>query len=120
MARIIEVTPVYPILDGLALATVRSYAKDHGMKLAEALEKVILEWVELKRAQEAAKLPSTVGRPVFAKSACEHGLPRGGCAVCGEERIRREYEGLARITGRSIAELELDLTAPDPGLEVPA
>jgi len=33
------------------------------------------------------------------------------------ERNRREYEALARMTGRTIAEVEADLTAPDPGLE---
>jgi len=30
------------------------------------------------------------------------------------ERNRREYEALARMTGKSIAEVEADLTAPDP------
>ncbi len=34
--------------------------------------------------------------------------------VC--ERNKREYEGLAAMTGKSIAEIEADLTAPDPGL----
>jgi len=33
------------------------------------------------------------------------------------ERNRREYEALARMTGRTVAEVEADLTAPDPGLE---
>jgi len=33
------------------------------------------------------------------------------------ERNRREYEALVRMTGRTIAEVEADLTAPDPGLE---
>jgi len=33
------------------------------------------------------------------------------------ERNRREYEALARMTGLTIAEVEADLTAPDPGLE---
>ena len=33
------------------------------------------------------------------------------------ERNRKEYEALARMTGMSIAEVEADLTAPDPGLE---
>jgi len=33
------------------------------------------------------------------------------------ERNRRDYEALAAMTGKSITELEADLTAPDPGLE---
>lgn len=35
------------------------------------------------------------------------------------ERNRREYEGLAEMTGKTIAEIEEDLTAPDPGMEGP-
>jgi len=34
-----------------------------------------------------------------------------------QERNRREYEALARMAGKTIAEIEADLTAPDPGLE---
>jgi hypothetical protein len=35
------------------------------------------------------------------------------------ERNRKDYEALAAMTGRSIAEIEADLTASDPGLEEP-
>ena len=43
----------------------------------------------------------------------EHGLPYGCCAACASERIRREYEELARATGCTVEELDADLTAPD-------
>jgi len=38
--------------------------------------------------------------------------------VC--ERNRRDYETLARMTGKTIAEIEADTTAPDPGRGRPA
>ena len=44
---------------------------------------------------------------------CKHNMPRGLCAVCASKRKRQEYEELARITGRSVEELDADLTAPD-------
>lgn len=33
------------------------------------------------------------------------------------ERNRQEYEALAQMAGKTIAEIEADLTAPDPRLE---
>lgn len=47
------------------------------------------------------------------QSMCEHGLPNGCCAVCADERNRAEYEALATITGRTVEELDADLTVPD-------
>ena len=44
---------------------------------------------------------------------CTHGLPKGCCAICALKRKLREYEAMAKLTGRSIAELDADLTAPD-------
>lgn len=48
---------------------------------------------------------------------CKHGLPQNCCAICIEERSRQQWEDLARYTKRSIADLERDLCAPDPGLD---
>jgi len=48
------------------------------------------------------------------KRHCKHDLPPDCCLTCGSERNEAEYEDLARITGRSIEELDADLTAPDP------
>ena len=53
----------------------------------------------------------------MTKKKCEHGLPKGLCIICASERNRREYEELAALTGRSIEELEADLTAPDSCFE---
>ena len=50
-------------------------------------------------------------------SECEHGLPKGCCAVCASERNRAEWEALAEITGMTIEELDADLTARDPWME---
>ena len=48
---------------------------------------------------------------------CKHNMPVGLCAVCATERNRREYAALAEITGRTIADLEAELTAPDEPAE---
>lgn len=33
------------------------------------------------------------------------------------KRNREDYEALARLTGKTIAQIEADLTAPDPPLQ---
>ena len=53
------------------------------------------------------------------KQKCQHGLLRGLCAVCASKRKRQEYEELVHITGRSVEELDEELTAPDPDADAP-
>ena len=44
---------------------------------------------------------------------CEHGLPKGCCAICALKRKLREWAELSRATGRTVEELDADLTARD-------
>lgn len=54
------------------------------------------------------------GRRRYYGPRCQHDLPVGCCAVCAEMATQKELEELARITGLSFAELDADMTAPDP------
>jgi len=52
------------------------------------------------------------------RNVCEHGLPKGCCAVCVARKRETQLEALAKALGRTIeelnSELDADLTAPDP------
>jgi len=71
-------------------------------------EVTALMWKENVSEAEARK------RLGYPRTLCKHGMPLGCCAVCASERNRAEWEALAAITGRTIEELDADLTAPDP------